>query len=240
MKNAIIQKISLSLLPILLSLSFIRCTDEMEPNIHPAIKLLVLEDMLEYPNHGTINFVLEVYDKRLGITKVEIAVNDSIVRLPTSLQNWESPYTYASYYWYEQETLPIGNHSIKVLVYDDQNSVTADSLNIEIEDFREKYYGDYHFTSVYYINNNPNPYDTTYFDGGWMEAGSAPRQIKIQYGLNSHLTPDFYKIQNTDRFGSGLGPGKSGGFMGLDTLNMTFSSSGAGGSSSTIITGIRK
>lgn len=264
MKNRGIEILFSSLLSALLFLTLIQCIDKVDPTTGPAINLMIVEDNIVYPNHDTIHFVLERFDNELEIAKIEILVNDSLVIMPASFQNWESPNTYASYYWYETETLPIGIHTIKALVYDAENLVTESSITIEIEDFREKYYGDYHYVLIsgcddteinsfdgwikeFNVSDSSEFHDafssTVYND--WSGHPPLKRRMTIHFANNEIVTPVFYAGNDFDGFNhSGSWVFTLGGeFPAQDTIEFSFVNGrpcGRYGRDYTSVTGIRK
>ncbi|MFY0606184.1 MAG: hypothetical protein JXR10_05685 [Cyclobacteriaceae bacterium] len=140
--------------------------DETVPVASSKIDISVFNEMTIYPNNEPIRIILEVVDQEFEITSVQIEINDSIVHLPSSVENRKTPFTYAFYTWYNEETLPTGDNTIIVTAYDSLGEAYKDSLHLEIEDFRNKYVGNYLFTA---IDNCSGDTSTVQFEG-WIKA----------------------------------------------------------------------
>ncbi len=253
---------------IIMTLVFLAQCSEAESDIVPStdeidkanstIQLRLIDNQEVFTNSDPISFVLDVLDTTLSITNVEIMINDSLARLPVSLQNWESPNTYASYYWYNDETLPLGKHTIKALVYDEKDSIITTSIEIEIEDYRQRYLGDYLFSHYSYPCCDPSACEpieslTTTYDGSilvWELSDSTKfpnetwpqttplKRLKINYESGRMLYPvlngEGFCTECWGRYYQG------GSFIGTDTLKMSWHSAGNGGCGYSSVVGIRK
>ena len=169
--------------------------------------------------------------------------------------------TFGSYYWYNDQTLPLGNHSIKATAFNDQELIGSDSVTIEIEDFRNKYLGNYHFTSVHWCDPE-NPYTTEY--DGWVKLfeesgnesytdvsesavnhqwiGNPPpkRRLTIHFESDLIMTPALTLYDGMDFFGVGAwGKGTYVTMVSSDSIEIYYTHCGRY-YEGTSITGVKK
>jgi hypothetical protein len=258
MKTLRLHNILLKVLSILIISA---CKEEQViPEFSKRIDLFVPGDLAVFPNHDTLHFTLEIIDRDLEITWVELSINDSVIQLPVSFQNWESPYLNGSFYWYDQETLPIGRHTIKASVMDNQNNILTDEFEVEIVDFRKKYEGHYLFTAFDCRGDTVfsefegwvkvfNPADTLFYNetfgmnnpSDWDGNPPTERRVSIHYTANSVITPVLTRFSNgQDHFGYNYyGLGTGGAFTSNDTVIFFYSGCGKYQFEATTVKGVR-
>ncbi len=235
-----------SLLFIITSLlAILACQDEgvelegIESETIQKIRLTILGESSSHSNIDPINIILEVLDESLEVERVVIELNDSIVQLTASLENWESPYTYSSYSWYDEETIPLGNYTIKATAYDVQGEAHIASVNIEVVDYRQQYLGDFTFTTFQYDGLPETVYDGTIsifdmsdtIDTEYSTWPATINNIKIKYHPRLYIGPF---LRSDGSFSIGRLAGYGGQFLSPDSVRFRFR-----GYSSYII-GIRK
>ncbi|MFY0606186.1 MAG: hypothetical protein JXR10_05695 [Cyclobacteriaceae bacterium] len=221
-----------TLLFIIISLlTILACQDEgvelegIELETIQKIRLTILGESSSHSNIDPINIILEVLDESLEVERVVIELNDSIVQLTASLENWESPYTYSSYSWYDEETIPLGNYTIKATVYDVQGEAHIDRVNIEVVDYREQYLGDFTFTTFYSEGSDSIVYDgfiSTFSSSDtihteFKSVTPTIRDIKIKYSSCCYMAPF---LRPDGAFNLGRLAGYSGHFISPDTVKI--------------------
>ncbi|MFY0606187.1 MAG: hypothetical protein JXR10_05700 [Cyclobacteriaceae bacterium] len=127
---------------------------ELIPETLDRINLFVHGDLTVYPNNEPIDFSVEVIEG--DFDRIEILINDSMVHT-----TYDSPYKFR---WYKEETITPGVYRIKAIVYNIDAATELEEVQIEIEDFRNKYVGDYHFAQLNNRYSNQPSYSS-----GWIK-----------------------------------------------------------------------
>ncbi len=225
-----------------------------------SITIQMLKEASIYPNHDTLRFSVDLNDEFSRISSVQILINDSSVQLPFLISGCDQENGHACYYWYDDWTLPIGIHSIKAMAYANHELVASDSMSVEIEDFRNKYVGDYHFTSINCHGDTVHQFDgwvnrfessdTTYYNdrshnsvnNAWSGNPPPKRRLSINYEPNDIVTPVLTQYSDgSSGYGYGYyGVGLYGRLISEDTVVIYYSGCGKYGYSGTSATGIKK
>ena len=129
------------------------------PNINPSIKFLQPNSNLIIEKDTVLSVLVEPDDPDGDIDRIEFYFNDSLINTLT-----DEPFQFD---WNIVAPGNIGIHTLKAIVFDDENATGEAVITIEIRDFRNKYYGDFYFTTIKenWIEDQPTIYDTIYHHG---------------------------------------------------------------------------
>jgi len=138
-----------------LALSIISCN---KVNQSPSVRITNPSNGLIIKNDTLLQIAIEASDNDGYITKVELLINDTIIHIFDKL-----PYQYNWKYL---------NNSIDVLkieaiAYDDKGAIGISNIDVEIQDFRIRYLGDFRFKVMKdtWIYGEGITYDTLFYDG---------------------------------------------------------------------------
>lgn len=152
-------KTTLKSITIGLILLMVFSCEKEKTNLNPTIKFVKPDNKSIIKHDSILSIIVEPIDQDGMIEKVELLINDSIVKSFDS-----PPYQYD---WYDAKLENEGMITFKAIAYDNNGATGQAEISIEIKDFRTKYLGDFSFKVVTesWTLGKPTTYDTSFYDG---------------------------------------------------------------------------
>jgi len=149
---------ALQIVSFLMFMALFACNKE-KSNVPPSIHFMQPAGNLIIEKDTVINFLVEATDPDGEIKQVVFLINDYIVQW-----NHMPPYEYQ---WYDAKLENSGIYSIKAVAHDNEDATSSAEIQIEIFDFRNIYFGNYHFTIItsFWVLGGQTTYDTSEYLG---------------------------------------------------------------------------
>jgi hypothetical protein len=234
----------------LLSLLITISCEKEKYNQNPTISFIAPDNNLMIEHDTNLTIIVEPYDIDGEIRKVELLINDTVVKSFNS-----PPYEYN---WHGAKLDNEGVHTIKAIAYNDKGATGESELSIEIKDFRTKYLGDFYFKVITesWMLGQPTTYDTSYYNGVIRrfelidsendlyiddDSNENPNEkITIEFKQNTKIT-SILKEDGSLISKSGYHYYHQGGFTDIDTIIFTIGGlGGLGGGWNYDMVGIRE
>lgn len=235
---------------IILTVLFVISCDKEKSNNNPTIKFIQPDSNLTITHDTILRFVVEPKDIDGNIVKVDFVINGATVQTLYS-----PPYLFD---WNDAKLENVGVFIIDAIAYDNKGDTGVARIQIEINDYRIKYFGNFYFKIIteHWMLGKPNTYDTTFYNGlirkyvstdsnddlySSDDSNENPiEKITIEFKQNTKITTILTTNGNfADKYGYHYG--HSGKFTHIDTIEFTIGGlGGLGGGWNYNVKGIRK
>ncbi|MFT5337820.1 MAG: hypothetical protein ACI9YL_001832 [Luteibaculaceae bacterium] len=220
----------------LLMVSMIFGCQKEQTQTKPFIRFIQPQNDLVAEGDSTMRIILEAGDENGSISKVELFINEEMVKVFDSI-----PYLYD---WLDLKEANPGILTLKAKAYNNKGEVGEAYREMMYVDYRSKFLGNYYFTVIResWSLGNPNHYDTSYFHGkirkfelidremdeySCNDSHENPKEkITIEFKENEILTSVLYLDGELEEK-TGYHYGHGGNFIGPDSIS--FSVGGFGG-----------